>query len=462
MSQYTGEDLERCSGLASTDDGDARHQFQKDRDKLIYSSFLRRMAGKSQVVGSGERGNFHNRLTHSLKVAQVGRRLAERHGLDPDLVEAVCLAHDIGHPPFGHAGEKALRESCDAAARQLLKSIHKEDELPRTLADVSFEGNAQNLRIVANLAVQYLPGVADGLDLTRATLDGMSKYGWLRSDVPAGEDRKPKWGVYSTEEDLFEWVIGGSLAYKQPRCVEAEAMDWADDVTFAVHDVEDFYRAGLIPLERLFNYGPPISSGESTRPSLPEEAERYLGWYEDKRGKELKDDAVDHEFLIEVWRELASHVVVESPFRVERVPKALTKRTTSNLISHFTRHVSVDGCRRRGVFRISTSDEHAVRLRVQNNLLKNLVFKYVIEEPRLAVLQSGQARIIHELFTAYYDGADGMLPPERRELIVDGNGVDRIRAVRDYLASLTEQDAYTLYHQITGIEVGSVLSYVAE
>lgn len=182
---YGADDLERPSERQHDDDG--RTPFQKDRDRLLYSSFFRRMAGKTQVVASTERGNFHTRLTHSLKVAQVGRRIAEKQGfLDPDLVETACLAHDIGHPPFGHAGEAELRLCCERAAAKILVvpaslrlSLHRE----------AFEGNAQNLRIVADLAVHYQSGIAEGLNRPVFCI----RSGWvLGLDVRSGFERSSR------------------------------------------------------------------------------------------------------------------------------------------------------------------------------------------------------------------------------------------------------------------------------
>ena len=194
---------------------------------------------------------FHNRLTHSLKVAQLGRRMAERllkehpskiealGGLDPDVVETGGLAHDLGHPPFGHDGEEVLCQLVDNGA------LDGEDGT----AD-GFEGNAQSFRIATRLASHVdnhrdgeaeLPGNS-GLNLTRATLNTTLKYPWLRGE--SGKQRR-KWGAYRADRDRFEWARAGWCG--KGLSLESALMDWADDVTYAVHDLEDFYRAGLIP-----------------------------------------------------------------------------------------------------------------------------------------------------------------------------------------------------------------------
>src|SRR5208283_4236045 len=184
---------------------------------------------------------FHNRLTHSLEVAQLARRAAEKlareqpkvarslGGVDPDVAEAAALAHDLGHPPFGHIAE-------DELDRLLVKDDVKD----------GFNGNAQSFRIVSRLALRRAHH--PGLNLTRATLNGVLKYPWLRG---AGGEPSKKWGAYESDRDVFDWARKGQPGIT--RSVEAELMDWADDVTYAVHDVEDFYRAGRIPLDKLKN-----------------------------------------------------------------------------------------------------------------------------------------------------------------------------------------------------------------
>ena len=218
--------------------GDHRRPAERDRDRILYTSAFRRLAQVTQVVAANNAHVFHNRLTHSLQVAQVGRRIAEwlssrqselaaeAEGLDPNVVEAACLAHDLGHPPFGHIAEQELNSLCQDIG--------------------GFEGNAQSFRIVTKLAFRS-PSYA-GINLTRATLCALLKYPWLRGQNPA---KPKKWGAYNTENDDFTFARELMSSTNLQRSVEAELMDWADDVTYCVHDLEDFYRAGRIPLHLL-------------------------------------------------------------------------------------------------------------------------------------------------------------------------------------------------------------------
>jgi dGTPase len=211
-----------------------RSDFERDRARVLHSAALRRLAAKTQVVRAASADFPRTRLTHSLECAQIGRELGQEIGCDPDLVDAACLAHDIGHSPFGHNGEAALNELAAGIG--------------------GFEGNAQTLRLLTRLEPKT---EGAGLNLTRATLDATLKYPWF------GEPGT-KFGAYAEDAEVFAWIRQG--APDRRPCLEAQVMDWADDVAYSVHDMEDGFHAGLITFKDLKS---PTERAEVSRTAIP-------------------------------------------------------------------------------------------------------------------------------------------------------------------------------------------------
>ncbi|MEI7696955.1 MAG: deoxyguanosinetriphosphate triphosphohydrolase [Actinomycetes bacterium] len=208
---YSEHDSERFLNEPAKRAG--RTEFMRDRARVIHSAALRRLAAKTQVAVPWENDFQRTRLSHSLECAQIGRELGESLGADPDLQDTACLAHDLGHPPFGHNGEEALAD--------IAKDFG------------GFEGNAQSFRLLVRLEAKTVDGNGKsiGLNLTRASLDGATKYPWPRSQNPR------KFGVYDDDVEVFNWMRKGAPVDK--KCIEAQIMDWSDDCAYSVHDLED-------------------------------------------------------------------------------------------------------------------------------------------------------------------------------------------------------------------------------
>lgn len=431
---------------------------QRDRDRILYSSALHRLAYITQVTAPESGHAFHNRLGHSLKVAQVGRRNAERlaelasnghiagaaatliDSLDPDAVEASCLAHDLGHPPFGHIAESVLNEE---AEKQVFDG---------------FEGNAQSFRIVTRLAVRDLE---PGLDLTRQTLDGLLKYPWRRwvPDPLKGGKRGRKWGYYQDDKEAFEFARAGwpAESAEQPgeRCLAAWIMDWADDLTYAVHDVDDFFRAGLIPLDHL---GRPDSSETSRFEQLLIEIRAA----DPDRFPEYEPDE-----LVEAAWQMISLLGTEEPYRHTADARAMMREFGSKLITRYLDAFSIHDDPASGKVRLEIDD--AALLEVE--ALKLLAVAYVVRRPSLAVVQRGQMRVVADLFNWYFEAGSPKAKAESRHLFPPGAkerlekvGEDvgaRARVVLDLIAGLTETSALQLHNRLSGGQTGSALDATA-
>ncbi len=409
---------------------DQRNPFQRDRDRILYSSAFRRLAGVTQVVGVAEGHLFHNRLTHSIKVAQIARRIAEQvakqadesgvakeFDCTPDVAEAAALAHDLGHPPFGHAGEDAL----NAAVAEVVEDGD------------GYEGNAQSFRIITKLALRH--EYADGLDLTRATLRAVLKYPWLRE---AEGKRAQKYGAYASEQDDFDFARAGCEDDSQS--TEACLMDWSDDIAYAIHDVDDFYRSGLIPLRDLADEG---AQGRFLHDTEKYWSTENFGIAEAKPMVRKIADAVPAS-LLEPYtgaREQTTDLQVFTSWLVDRYVQAVELSKDAN-----------------GEPAIAMADQYLRELRI----LKQLMRHYVFSTPALLAQQRGQWKVVHELFTDLFELSAkprwlGILPPVFREAVRhDDSAPHRARVSADVIASMTEPQAYALYGRLRGSAPGTI------
>jgi dGTPase len=421
MAVYSGHDRARwltepAKGAALPDArADGRSAFSRDRARVLHSAALRRLAGKTQVVGPGEgaevTGVPRTRLTHSLEVAQIGRGIAEQLGADPDLVDTAGLAHDIGHPPFGHNGEMALDQVAQACG--------------------GFEGNAQTLRILTRLEPKILAegGVAVGLNLTRACLDATAKYPWPR------EAAQPKYGVYADDVEIFTWIREGAPG--RTPCLEAQIMDWADDVAYSVHDVEDGVLAGRISLH--------VLADPEERAAIAESAAKHFSG----RSVSTLESAAKELLALPVVAALA-----EPGFDTSFAAQVALKRLTSELVGRFataavsgTRTAHGEGPLSRYGAQLAVPEQVAAEVA----LLKALALRYVMSDRRRLAMQDGQRQILVELVEALTRRAPEALDPiflPAWQAAADDPA--RLRVVIDQVASLTDAQAHVWHSWHTG------------
>ncbi len=385
--------------LARADDLAGRGPFVRDRARVLHSAALRRLAAKTQVVAVGS-GDFpRTRLTHSLECAQIGRELGAALGCDADLVDAACLAHDLGHPPFGHNGESALARL--------------------TAGSGGFEGNAQSLRLITRLEAK-VPGA--GLNLTRATLDATLKYPWLGPGEAASSGGK--YGAYGDDAAAFAWIRAGAPAERA--CLEAQVMDWADDVAYSVHDLEDGLQAGLVTLTALRDSAERATVAQLTLesycpPGLTTEAE-----------------------LDEVFTELLRLDCWPADFDGSLRALAAVKNLTSELIGRFCAAVQ-HATRPAGhppLCRYAADLTVPRQQRLECALLKGVTASYVMRRAGVAEAQAREREILVELADAVYAGAPETLDPLfRPEFEAAGHDRARLRVVVDQISSLTDTSA---------------------
>lgn len=378
-----------------------RTPFERDRARVVHSAALRRLSTKTQVMGAGTDDFVRNRLTHSLEVAQVARELGQSLGCDPDIVDSAALAHDLGHPPFGHNGEVAL----DAAAQ----------------ACGGFEGNAQTLRILSRLESKTVDadGRSVGLNLTRATLSACVKYPWLRGDAPDGG---PKFGAYADDGEVFTWLRDGAPARRRP--VEAQVMDLADDIAYSVHDVEDGVFGGwfsLVP-ERL-----DVAAVHGVA----------RDWYDASASDERLDAALGRLRELPEWP--------RADFGGGRADRAVLKSLTSALIGRFAVAAQGATVERWGdgpLTRYEADLEVPPGTRDEITVLKSIAAHYVMR----SVDRADQLRRQREALTGLVEVLAGREGRDLETEFADDfaaacDDAGRLRAVVDQVASLTDVSA---------------------
>ncbi|MCL9794912.1 deoxyguanosinetriphosphate triphosphohydrolase [Frankia sp. AgKG'84/4] len=396
----------------------SRSPFARDRARVLHSSALRRLAGKTQVVGPLDDDFPRTRLTHSLETAQVGRELAAELGADPDLVDAACLAHDLGHPPFGHNGEQALDTAAAACG--------------------GFEGNAQSLRELTRLETKIVDvdGSSAGLNLTRATLDAATKYPWARGRGP--DPATSKYGAYLDDLPVLAWLRADAPPGR--RCFEAQIMNWADDVAYSVHDLEDGVVAGHIELAALDDPGHREDLAAATALRFPESSAAAVA------------AALDALRAQPWW--------IRSEITSARGQAAL-RAMTSELIARFSR-AAVRATRERhptGPTRRYGADLAVDPATVAEcAALKGVTAWYVMERPGARARQARQREVIGELVELVLRGAPRALDPSlRTAFAAAADDAGRLRVVIDQVARLTDASAERRHATLRGRPLPRVL-----
>ncbi len=383
-----------------------RTPFERDRARVVHSASLRRLAAKTQVLGPQADDFVRNRLTHSLEVAQVARDIAYPLGCHPDLAETAALAHDLGHPPFGHNGELVL------------------DELARGCG--GFEGNAQTLRILSRLEAKSVDeaGRTVGLNLTRATLDACTKYPWTR---PA---EGGKFGVYDDDLPVFTWMRAAVPPDREDRgrCLEAQVMDFADDVAYSVHDLEDGVIGGHIELGVLDSAAELSGVWETVR-----------DWY--------LPTASDDELAAALARVRAVGRWPAASYDGSRAALALFKNVTSDLIGVFCGSVHTATRQAYGERPLVRHDADLIvpaDTAVEIAVLKGIAAHYVMRTPERAAVMERQRALLAELFEvlAASDG-QALDPMFAADHDAAADDAARTRVVLDQIASLTDASAVT-------------------
>jgi dGTPase len=392
-----------------------RSDFARDRARLLHSSALRRLAAKTQVLSPTAGLDFaRNRLTHSLEVAQVGRELATSLGLDPDVVDTACLAHDLGHPPFGHNGERALNEwSRDIGG---------------------FEGNAQTLRLLTRIEPKVIDatGRSFGLNLTRASLDASCKYPWPAAQGVPDPGGRMKFGFYDDDTAAFRWLRAG--APRRRRCIEAQVMDLSDDIAYSVHDFEDAVVNGYVDVSSLGS----LDGHDALVTAMH-------AWV----GGELSRDE-----LVEAFERLRRQPFWLRSYDGGRLDQARLKNLTSQLIGRFAGSATQST-------RESYAEESLIRFRAsmvispdvigEIAVLKGITAAFVMTQGARQPIYERQREVLTTLAESLWQRGDSELDAGfAADWASASDDAARRRVVVDQVASLTDQSAMAWHDRLVG------------
>ncbi len=394
-----------------------RTAFERDRARLIHSSALRRLGAKSQVLVAGTDDFARTRLTHTLEVAQIGRQIAAMLGCDPDVVDCACLAHDLGHPPFGHNGEKALADIASNIG--------------------GFEGNAQTLRILTRLEpkVFFADGRSAGVNLTRAALDAAVKYPWTQAEAahyPKGAGGK-KFCVYPDDEPVFRWLKAGSTAEASAaKPMECQIMDLSDDIAYSVHDVEDSIATGA--------FDPMVLADPHIIDGLVEITRQWYG------------EVWDADELVSTYERMRSERVFPDHFNGSRQALAQLKNITSDLIGRFCKSVEIATRERYGsglLTRYSANIVVPEETGYEIVALKGIATYFVMVPREREPLHQEELKIIEDLVDVFMSNSPAPCDALESQFLADWkectNDDERLRVAIDQVASLTDGSALALH-----------------
>jgi dGTPase len=403
---YTEFDRERWVAEDPAQKRTDRDDFARDRARLVHSAALRRLAGKTQILGPGHDDFVRNRLTHSLEVAQIGREFGAALGCDADLVDTACLAHDLGHPPFGHNGEMELNRICAGIG--------------------GFEGNAQTLRLLTRLEPKrcHADGRPAGLNLTRASLDAATKYPWARAEGPVPT---PKFGVYADDLPAFAWVRQDA----QPgvRCFEAQVMDWSDDVAYSVHDLEDAIASDWMD--------PRVLRSRIEMHSVLEVAGATYAPGQDPAA------------LAAALERILATGAIPAGFDGSRLALAALKDMTSRIVGRFVSAVEQATRERYGPGRLTRFAADLVvpdETLAECAVLKAVANQFVMATRDRMVLMEQQRHVVADLVAWYVAEPVVRLDVDfRAEFVAAEDDAARLRVIADQVASLTDVRALALH-----------------